>query len=351
MIINKSLQTKEVENAIILPANGRLGGVVDQNHILVEESLYKYGELTLWGGSYDCSENVEQIPETVIYIGWMQKHWGNFVFDCMARMWYVLQESRTYKIVYCGEHETENVLGDSSTRYGEFMRLLGIDMGRFLDIRRPTQFEKVIIPELAGFPGTFYTDGYTAVFDKAVTGAESAASIKVYDKIYLTRRQMSSCKELGEREIEAVFQSMGYHVIAPEKLSVEEQVFVFSHCRSFASIEGTTSHNIMFAPRGVEHIILRKQDYDNTRQIAFDGIKGIVPEYINVYYEPYKGFPLSHDVGPFYIGVTKSLKKWLDSHGRKLMLSEKVEILCAKIWNAFVYTLKCFYYKYWLYRA
>ncbi len=350
LIRKGKLHTKTVENATILPAKGRLGGVVDSNAVLVEESLYRCGELILWGGGYECTETVEEIAETVIYIGWMQRHWGNFLFDCTARLWYVLQETEPYRIVYCGESQRENELGEASP-YGEFMQILGIDLRRFMDIRRPTRFGRVIIPELAGFPGTFYTDSYAAVFDRAAASVSQETVYKAYDKIYLTRRQMSACKELGEKEIEMIFRRMGYQVIAPERLTVREQIYLFSHCRSFASIEGTTSHNILFAREGTEHIILRKQSDRNMRQIAFDQIKGIVPEYIDVYYEPFRGFPISHDAGPFYIGVTSSLKAWLYRRGERLSRREKIGTGCARIWNALVYALKCVYYKYWLYRS
>lgn len=344
------LQTRETDGGIILPDKDRLGGVVDSRFNFVPESAFRYGDLTLWGGAYDIDEAVEEIAETVIFIGHMQRHWGNFLFDCMTRIWYALREPAPYRLAYCGIQTEENALGNPNTRYGEFMRLLGMEADRFIDIRKPTGFSKVIIPELSAFPGTFYTEEFAMTFDRVIANVNRLTSYESYDKIYLTRRQMAACKELGEKEIETIFRELGYQVIAPEKLEVAEQVYLFSHCKSFASIEGTTSHNILFAQDGTEHIILRKQDYTNTRQLVFDRLKHIAPEYIDVYYEPFRGFPLSHDMGPFYIGVTSSLYKWVKERAYSFSMSDKVTILYSKIRNFFVYTLKCIYYKYWLYR-
>ena len=344
------LQTKEIEQGIILPDKDRLGGVVDSRFNFVSESAFQYGDLTLWGGVYDVDENVEEIDETVIFVGHMQRHWGNFLFDCLTRMWYALAEPNPYRLAYCGVQMEENALDNPDTRYGEFMHLLGIEEDRFIDIRRPTRFLKVIIPELSAFPGTFYTHEFAVVFDRVIANVNRLTSYESYDKIYLTRRQMAACTELGEKEIETVFRKLGYQIIAPEKLTVAEQVYIFNHCKSFASIEGTTSHNILFAQDGTEHIILRKQNYINTRQVVFDQIRHIVPEYIDIFYEPFHGFPLSHDAGPFYIGVTPPFFKWTKELAYSFSVSDKVMIQYSKIRNFFVYTLKCIYYKYWLYR-
>ena len=345
-----TLQIKVVEDAIILPNRDECGGVVDNQSHCVQESLFQYSGLTLWGGMYNTDEAIEEIAETVVFIGQIRGQWGNFLFDCMARMWYVLKEQCPYRLAYCGVQMEENALRDPNTRYGEFMQILGIDKDRFIDIRKPTGFSKIIIPELSVFPGTYYTEEFKIVFNRAIENVNRLMSYQSYDKIYLTRRQMSACKELGEQEIERAFRRMGYQVIAPEQLPVAEQIYVFNHCKSFASIEGTTSHNILFARDGIEHIILRKQNYINTRQIIYDKIKNIVPEYIDVFYEPYRGFPLSHDAGPFYIGVTASLDKWMRKQGNAFSVWDRCKVMCAGIWNGIVYTLKCIYYKYWLYR-
>lgn len=290
------------------------------------------------------------MDETVVFIGQMRGHWGNFLFDCMARMWYVLQEEHSYRLAYCGVQIQENALSDPGTSYGRFMELLGIEPERLIEIVRPVRFRQVIIPELSVFPGTLCADGFTAVYRRAVENVGRMSGMPVYDKIYLTRRQMTVCKELGEKEIEAIFCRMGYTVIAPESLPIEEQIYLFSHCKEMVSMEGTASHNILFAQDGTKQIILRKQNYLNTRQIMYNDMMGIRPDYIDIFYEPYRGFPLNHDAGPFYTGVTSALRRYVNRRGYRFTLGENIRAAAARIGNFFVYTLKCVYYKYWLYR-
>lgn len=65
------------------------------------------------------------------------------------------------------------------------------------------------------------------VYDCAIETVNESVHINYYDKIYLTRRQMDACKELGKKEI--------------------------------------------------EQIILRKQNYINTRQTFFDRVRNVSP--------------------------------------------------------------------------
>lgn len=350
LMLKNPLQVITLSDATILPNKDRLGGVVDKEGHFVWESAYKYGDTNLWGGSYEVvTEDIEYIPEKVIFIGQMQTHWGNFLYDCMARIWYVLQEKESYRIVYCGMQSEEGMLSDSNKKYHEFLQLLDITPDRLLDIRKATKFETVIIPQLMVFPGTFYTKEFINVFDIAIKNAnKQMTGMLYYDKIYFTRRQMTACKELGEKEIEKIFEANGFQVIAPESLSLNEQIYYLNHCKVFVSIEGTASHNIIFANEAVEHIILRKQDYINTRQIIFNKARNVMPQYIDIFYEPFTSYPISHDTGPFWVGVTVFMRRWIKQNAFSCSWKRHFANMMANLRNRMIYILKCPYYKYWL---
>lgn len=344
-LLQSPLRTIKSDNAVILPDQDRKGGVIDDKGKFVAESAYRHGDINLWGGSYDVEESaIESVSETVIFIGHIFKHWGNFLFDCLARLWYVLEEDAPYRLAYCSMQADEGILG--RRQYRELLELLGISQDRLIDIRKPTRFRAVIIPQLSIFPGTFCTKEFLTVFDKAIASIDQKSNGVYYDKIYFTRTQMKNCKELGEKKIEDVFRKQGFTVIAPEKLPIAEQIYLISHCKALASIEGTTSHNILFAREGTEHIILRKQSYINTRQVLFDRLRKIAPQYIDIYYEPFRGFPLSHDAGPFWVGITAAMRAWMKERGVQVTLKERISHFIYQTWNAVIYSMKCIYYKY-----
>lgn len=342
----KDKSVEEIENGIILPGYNRLGGVLTQDGELVSNSLFSDGKTVLWGGAYDIKESeIVFRDEEVVFIGQLQKHWGNFLFDCTARLWYVLESATKRTLAYCSmDFEKEAFTNESG--YQSFLDMIGIDSKSMMCIEKPTRFRKVIVPSLSGFPGQFYTDKYLCVFEKMIETAKYQQKWECYDKLYFTRRKMPNCKEIGEERIERFFERNGYKVIAPETLPLAEQVYLVSHCKSLVSIEGTTSHNILFAMEGTSHIILRKQNYVNTRQIWFDKIKGITPVYIDVFREPYKQFPINHDAGPFWVGITKSFKNWMKELDVEFM--EPGQNYLKGIREFIIYTMKCVYYKYWL---
>lgn len=334
-----------VDDAVILPDRDRKGGVIDRSGAFVTESAYQHGDVNLWGGSYEIVEQeIEYVPEKVIFIGQLFRHWGNFLFDCLARVWCALKEEEELRIAYCFSLQSPNDAFEQKCK--NFFQLLGISQDRLLEIRKPVRFHMVIVPQLSIFPGTFCTKEFLEVFDEAVSRVANSMNGEVYDRLYLTRTQMASCKELGEKKIEHIFRKLGFQIIAPEKLKIEEQIYLFSHCKILASIEGTTSHNIMFAGERTEHIILRKQRYVNTRQVLFDRVKKIEPQYIDIFFEPFQGFPLNHDAGPFWVGITSSMKKWMKSQGITLSWKEWGAILMSEIMDGILYTAKCLYYKY-----
>lgn len=350
--VSAPLRVKAVDGGMVLPGRNRAGGVLDDTGDFVEASAYACRGVRLWGGSYKVSgDETERREETVIFAGQMQRHWGNFLFDCLARMWYPLRE-KEYRIVYCSLDLPEEELKDPGKNYSQLLALMGISPERVEEIKRPTVFERVLIPELAVFPGEFYSEELRGIYDNIVSNVTGKYGYPVYDRIYLTRTHMKVKKELGEESIERLFAENGYRVIAPETLSVAEQVWLFSHCRVFASMEGTTSHNIVFAKPGAEQIILRKQSYINTRQILFNKMKEIDPVYIDVFYEPYRGFPLSHDSGPFWVGVTGRLARWAGEEGMACRCASGGRIGDIIVFggNFLLYSVKCLYYKYVLRR-
>lgn len=341
--VNRPLEVIEVDCGIILPNRNRRGGVLDKNGQMVECSRFTDEETLLWGGMYETSEDdIAFLDEEVIFIGQLQQHWGNFLFDCTARLWYALQEKTSFRLAYCSIDFDPQSFTNGSV-YQQFLDLLGISPDRMLYIEQPMKFRKVWIPELAVFPGRFYAEEFLRVFQK-MTDAVQEKSLPSYDRIYLTRSRMKNCKETGEKQVEQIFEENGFYVLAPETLPLAEQVYLLAHCRVLASVEGTTSHNVLFTKDLKEHIILRKQSGINTRQVLFEKMKGIDPFYIDVYREPYAGFPISHDAGPFLIGRTRSFCRWLEDAAPDWKAKKRRG--AEWVFYFAVYTVKCIYYKY-----
>jgi hypothetical protein len=78
-------------------------------------------------------------------------------------------------------------------------------------------------------------------------------------KIYLSRERWgNSTRALSNAaEMESIFQTNGFDIVYPEKLSLIEQVRLFSECKFLAGDYGSALHNSIFAPSAATIIALR----------------------------------------------------------------------------------------------
>lgn len=209
-------------------------------------------------------------------------------------------------------------------------------------ITRPTRFKKLIEPEPAFVHDKYYTSDYIGIYDY-IKSKIRTSEYPTYDKVYFTRTHLKRHKEVGEKIFEEFFRMNGFTVLAPEALSFEEQVSVVNNCTILASIEGTLAHNIVFADRNnpnLRQIILKKQSCMIPRQLMINQAIGVPAEYIEVYKEPFKGFPINYDRGPFLLCWNKNI---IDFAAREGM---KVPRVCfaGNIVNYIEYAFKCIYY-------
>lgn len=194
----------------------------------------------------------------------------------------------------------------------------------------------------------YITEEYAQIYEniwQAIKEGNDVSKIQTYDKIYVTRRKLKKHKEIGEYIFERFFEMNGFKVIAPETLSFEEQVCLFRNAREIASIEGTHAHNIIFKGTSkypYKQIILRKQSEVIPRQIQLNQITEGEVIWIDIYSEPFKGFPISHDRGPFLLKWNEQIEHFAKDYNMVLPRLKRIYVLP----NIIEYTCKCI--GYWL---
>lgn len=94
---------------------------------------------------------------------------------------------------------------------------------------------------------------------------------------------------------------------------------------------------------GGGQIVLRKQSEVIPRQMMFNRLWQSELVIVDVFEEPFKGFPISHDRGPFLLRWTKEIEQFAkDNH----MVVPK-ECRRGYWWEWIVYASKCVIYKAW----
>lgn len=325
--LKQNIDVLNIKNGVILPQKKSInehhwmgdGGVIDNNGDFVNLSgILGFGENEgefVFGGSYEY-EKLEEKKEDVLYMGAFQPHWGHFLLEYITRLWYWIKYKPTIKIAYCGfACEPDSIDGN----YLEILNLLGIEKNRLIDIRNPTRFLNVIIPEQSYLRGKYYSLEYKLIINTLKDNASIHISKKPYENLYFTRvdfmkTAINRNKERGEDPIVELFKKNNFTIISPERISATEQIFYISHCKKIITPIGGASMNLIFAKEGCEVILLKKAylpDIPADMHIISCINHASQVIFLDVYFKPYSHLPYSYGYGPHMLGITKELKLYI----------------------------------------
>lgn len=321
------LSTKTVKNGTILPAakdeNGAAiwaaGGVIDEKGDFVEESKNDY----LFGGKYDYdTTRVKYIDEEVVFFGPFVKHWGHFICDQINRLWYVKNNPTKYKIAYCGWNWGDEQ-SDIDNNFLKLIELLGCKKSQLINIKQPTKFKKIIIPERAFIGGQFYSKEFEEMIDIIVKN-----SLKENDsspeRVYFSRTKFAAEKERGEEKIEKQFRKNGYSVVYPEQLSLTEQIAYFNKAKKVAMVSGSISHNLMFTRTNtVDAAIINKLILENKYQFVIDHLTKANISYVDCFVNLRS---VCFGLGPFLLTTTKYLKQYFKDNNLKIAKAHRITL-------------------------
>lgn len=273
------------------------------------------------GGNIFKGEGIHSI-ESAIYLGCLCNTWGHCFTNHLGRLWFLetemfrdlLEKGVPVYIITHRNQKLEKYVWDFLIR--AFPDVLNIHI-RILE--HPVICGKLFLPDssifLADNRDPYGDRYYTIEYKKAVEKIRnSIVKSRCFPKVYFSRTKTVSYgyRELGEKSIEEVFRKKGYTIIHPEEYSVEDQLSILNNCTHFAATEGSISHSALFCRSRAEVAILRKANYVNTYQLIINDIAGYKYAYIDVNHTipPYDFNSIVS--GPFYLYVSKYLKKYLE---------------------------------------
>ena len=325
LIFKDKLNVKIVSNGYFLPARNHLkylfgiGGILDANKQYVKESAictkggYVYtpdepeGIAEYLGEGYPIEDNQIKISldERIVYLGYIDNHWGHFLIDFCTRLWYAKENLYQCNYVFLIK-ENKNIR--LSCQIKRFLELLGISYENILFINQITKCREIVIPEASYCCNYYYSKAYLDIFDSVIANAK----ITKYDykKIYFTRKKFGKAKmsEFGEEMLIATFKRGGYHIVSPEQLSLDEQISIISGSDEVAGISGTITHNMLFAKPGQKLTIINKTYSLNIMQFDVNEMRRLETTYVDAYISP---FPVSLGIGPFIFVYNTYLKNFL----------------------------------------
>lgn len=325
--LKTDITVTEVEGGVILPQKMSPnmhhwmgdGGVIDERGEFVNLSgILGFGENEgdfVFGGAYEY-DLAERLEEDVLYMGAFQPHWGHFLLEYVTRLWYWIKYKPNIRIAYCGFSCEPDSMGGN---FLEILTLLGIEKERLIDIRKPTKFTKVIVPEQSYLRGKYFSPEYKLIVETLTQNACRVFSQKVYDKVYFTRTDFmktaaNRSKERGEQSIRKLFEQNDFKILSPEKLSATEQIYYVSHCKKIVVPIGGASMNLVFAAPGCEVILIKKAYLPDTpadMHIVSCVNQAFKVVFLDSYFKPYKNLPYGYGDGPHMLGITSCIRDYI----------------------------------------
>jgi len=242
--------------------------------------------------------------EKVVFGGIIFGHFGHMILDGMTRLWYHTRiQNGNIKFVFVLQP------GASSTHAERFLKLAGVN---YEILRGPTQFQEVIVPDEAFYTGEGGNKTWLSWFNwlkaKARDDVKHSSERWTPEKIYLTRREFSADDGVGEIVYESFFKSLGYTVIAPEKLPLSSQIRHISNATHIATTMGTMAHMLAFArPEADVTILLRSPSSMMPAQLIINKLRGFTWRMIDGTRNP---LPTGQSNGCFLYEPTVGFNEW-----------------------------------------
>lgn len=313
----RELGYNQVDKGFILPFDSwqtSISCIADKDGRLVPG---RSGAEFLESVSFYNTEHAEYIDKDVIYIGFLINTFGHTFTDNLSRLWFLTTEKARELIrggaILAYTTEYNHPLSDISL---EILKIAGIDISGALHISHPCRFRSITIPDNSIFSepqGRVFTKEFEDILTK-VAGAVGCKS-PTPAKIYLSRykfsknRPVNRRREYGEKALENIFRALGYTIIYPERLSLQEQINLAQNCTHLAATEGSVAHISIFCKKGTKLILLLKAIYSNEHQLMINEYADLDVENIiaSRSVNTSRHYPWC---GPFYLCATPQLLSW-----------------------------------------
>jgi hypothetical protein len=217
------------------------------------------------------------IDDPLLYLGWVQDHWGHFLTEGISRLWArnVYAETRDLRCFTTFGYPLASQVTD-------YLNLLGLSGPRFIHFDQTVKIETCIVPA-ASF--TDRAEAFCAHLrpSQEVTALASGVQLPSCDQpVYLSRSQLGFGRKLRrEAELEQVLASRGARIVYPERLSLREQVLMFNTHRVFIGSWGSAFHSMSLAcvPEGLTAHVLC-EGIPGPNYLMFDAMLGCASHYV-----------------------------------------------------------------------
>ncbi len=221
-------------------------------------------------------KQLKKISQKFIYVSRIRSHYGHFLTESIARLWYLLKD-REYPVLYHG-HGLEKTLIDL------FFESVKLDKNLLISFKEPVLLKEVIIP----YPSfSIRCEGFEVhkLLPESVAKNWLPKKLKTTSQpLYFSRRYLDPKNRLiiNESLLEEKLSKSGFAIVYPEKLSIQEQIELINKHELIVGTLGSALHSILFDISSQRNLVcFGNQEEFNTNYLIIDAIKSVNSIYIS----------------------------------------------------------------------
>lgn len=268
-----------VTDALVLPTfrlpdspNTLFMGVMDSSGAVLEDSL-----LDRRSGERGDAVPKELRPtragtalERGIYCGPLYYHYGHFLLESLARLWYAAREP-TVPLVWAG---AKNWDADRELHswQKDILDVLGVE-NPIVIVTSPVRVGALMMPDI-GYRYDDWCHPEHAGFLAAYHGPGREESTKVW----LSRSRVSKdVRDLNAPAVERRLEAAGWTIAYPEELRVREQLDVISRAAVVAGEEGSAFHSLLLLDdlTGKKFHVMRRLGSEHRNMHTVGDVRGV----------------------------------------------------------------------------
>ena len=256
-MLNRPLRVQEVPGGIIVPhapipsAPGLpphfYAGVHDRDHQFVPLSeLVRTPGPVNFARPFDwfAGRAIPHRPGAAVYAGFAADHFGHFLLESLARLWWVLETGFTGPVCFYSRTGKP----PERAHFMQVMTALGL-ADQIEIVLDPIAFDTVIVPEAAFAIATHAHPACETVFARIARGLDACPRGDEPRRLFLSRAAMRNRRVFGETALAHAFATQGFEVIAPEQIPLEDQIRLFMAADDVAGSQGSALHSLLFRDR------------------------------------------------------------------------------------------------------
>jgi len=196
-----------------------------------------------------------EITEPCYFLGNVLPHFGHFILDGMSRLWLL------NKIPYEFRKNMKFVLYNNNLPPWALALLapFGINTSNIIYTNKHLRFKRLIVPGDSYQTHIRGRSEFQSIFD--IVKKYYAPYTQPSKNIYLSRKAQSARQMQDEEHLENIMREMGFEIIAPETLSIAEQVKLAASASILAGATGSSMYLAGFQATGTKTLVFSPSNF------------------------------------------------------------------------------------------